>query len=118
MRLMNFGAWLESQLIARDMSQAELARRMAASAGTISHWIHNLRSPMPSSCRELARVLNVPLDEVLAAAGYRSRKVEDWPADVQEVAGLMLAMPEKERGEVVAYARWRAEQGTGRGAGS
>jgi len=114
-RVGSFGSWLESQLIERGMSQAELARKMAASGGTISHWVNNLRLPKPSSCRELARVLNLPLDEVLAAAGYRSRKVEDWPPDVQEVAELMLSMPEKERGEVVAYARWRAGQGAARG---
>lgn len=110
-----FGAWLESQLLARDMSQAELARRLGAANGTISSWVNNRRVPVPQSCRKIASVLHVPYDTVLEAAGHRPVRDQEWPEDVREVAEMMLRLPEKARGEVVSFARWRVEREAGRG---
>lgn len=63
--------WLKGQLRRREWTQADLARRMAVSTGTISRWARGERIPTPESCDRLADVLGVDLDTVLGVAGHR-----------------------------------------------
>lgn len=105
-----FGAWLAAELLARDMSQAELARRLEASNGTVSSWVNNKRRPTPSSCRRVAAILHVPMDVALAAAGHRPLDAKDWPDAVMEVAEMMMGLDEAEQAEVLAFVRWRLER--------
>lgn len=105
-----FGPWLASELMARDMSQAELARRLEASNGTVSSWVNNKRRPTPSSCRRVAAILHVPMDVALAAAGHRPLDAKDWPDGVVEVAEMMAGLPEREQQEVIEFVRWRVER--------
>ena len=105
-----FGPWLGAELSQRGMSQAELARRIEASNGTVSSWVNSTRRPTPASCRKIAGVLRVPMDVALAMAGHRPLGPESWPVDMLEVAEMMMGLPERERMEVVAFVRWRAER--------
>lgn len=108
-----FGGWLASQLAMRDMTQAELARKMETSTGAVSSWVHNTRTPTPASCREIARVLRVPVDMVLTAAGHRPSDNGAWPQEILEVAEMMKQLPDEQRAEVVAFVRWRLERSAG-----
>src|SRR3990172_8708986 len=83
-----FGPWLGAELSQRGMSQAELARRLEASNGTVSSWVNSTRRPTPASCRKIAGVLRVPMDVALAMAGHRPLGPESWPVDVLEVAEM------------------------------
>ena len=107
---MRFGPWLDTQLRERGMTQAELARKMETSTGAVSSWIHGKRHPTPASCRGIAGILRLPVDEVLEAAGHRPPNSGEVPPDVREVATLMEGLPDQHRAEIVAFARWRRER--------
>lgn len=68
-----FATWLAQQLAQKNLSQAELARRVKTSTGSVSMWINGQRVPDPSSIDKIADVLFVDVDEVLAIAGHRPR---------------------------------------------
>jgi transcriptional regulator with XRE-family HTH domain len=65
-----FGEWLRTKLDHRHWSQAELVRRANISSGTVSNWILEKRVPDPISCESIALAMDLPLAEVLNAAGY------------------------------------------------
>jgi len=109
-RLPTFGAWIDSQLIRRQMSQADLARRLETSNSTVSNWIRGGRVPTPESCDKIADVLGLSVDDVLMAAGHRPRGLDEWPEDVREVANIMVKLPEQHREEIVEFSRWRYER--------
>jgi transcriptional regulator with XRE-family HTH domain len=65
-----FGEWLRTKLEHRHWSQAELVRRANVSSGTVSNWILEKRLPDPISCETIANAFDIPIAEVLNAAGY------------------------------------------------
>lgn len=105
-----FGEWLRQQLVLREMSQSELARRMETSHTTISNWISGKRVPTTGSCDRISDVFHIPLDTVLTKAGHRVEMPSEWPADVAEVAETMRLLPEPHRQEVLAFVRWRLQR--------
>lgn len=109
-RQITFGSWLESQLVRREMSQSDLARKLETSTSTVSNWVNGQRIPSPESCDKLADVFGVSVDEVLGVAGHRPRGLDEWDPDIKEVAGLMQRMPESFRAEIVEFAQWRYER--------
>jgi transcriptional regulator with XRE-family HTH domain len=67
----DIGSWIRRQLLRRDWTAADLARRIDVSTGAISEWIAGKRRPSPASCLKLAEAFNVEPDDVLALAGHR-----------------------------------------------
>lgn len=65
-----FGDWLRQQLKKREWSQGELARRSGYRPGVVSTWVNDKRLPRERSLKDIARALELPEDEVFAAAGY------------------------------------------------
>lgn len=110
-----FGAWLESQLLRREWSRSDFARRLGTRPATVSRWILGVRTPDPESCEKIADVLFVDVDEVLAIAGHRPRlpqdELERWqsvlrpylrrldPANPEHVMALVAAAEQQIRVE-------------------
>lgn len=67
-----FADWLLIQMKARDLSQAELSRRMKISASAVNRWLKGYGTPDTESCAKLAEALKLPLDDVYRAAGHPS----------------------------------------------
>lgn len=66
----DFGRWLQHQLDRRGWRQAEFARRVSASTGTVSHWITGSRLPSPDSCDRIADAFHIDVETVLRQAGH------------------------------------------------
>lgn len=66
-----FGNWLDRELIDRDWSIAEFARRANVPRQTAQKWVRNERVPDPPYCYRIADALNMAVDVVLEHAGHR-----------------------------------------------
>ena len=64
-----FGPWLQHQLAARDLNQAEFARRARLSTSLVSNWINGARRPSIQSAQAIADALDVGIEIVLARLG-------------------------------------------------
>lgn len=74
-----FPDWLKRQLIRREWSQADLARKLDIGSGMVSRWARGERVPSSDSCERIAEALGVDADYVLALAGHRPAIHEDDP---------------------------------------
>ncbi|MBK6664479.1 MAG: helix-turn-helix transcriptional regulator [Thermoflexaceae bacterium] len=66
----SFARWLERELASRRVNRSQLAAYMGRRAQTVSAWFNDGRLPSTEVCADLARVLHVPLEEVLRQAGH------------------------------------------------
>jgi len=67
---LSFGEWLEDQLRERGWTQAAFADLAQVSRTTVNSWINSVQPPRRRAARDIARALNVDVDEVLVRAGY------------------------------------------------
>jgi transcriptional regulator with XRE-family HTH domain len=67
----DLGGWLRKELVRRDWTAADLARRLDVGNGRVSEWMSGKRRPNPQTCIRLANALGVDPDTVLAIAGHR-----------------------------------------------
>lgn len=63
--------WFRDRLAARQMSQRGLARAMGLDAAAVSLMLRGKREMKLTEAAEIAQLLGVPADEVIAAAGVR-----------------------------------------------
>lgn len=75
------GDWILRRLKGRDWSQADFARAIPTSTGTVSNWISGKRIPEPESCDKIADVLGLDVDDVLTIAGHRPEPIDFDPDD-------------------------------------
>lgn len=66
-----FRFWFRRQLLEREWTQADFARRSGIAHNVISQWATGRRLPSPESCQTIANHMYLPLDEVLRAVGIR-----------------------------------------------
>lgn len=64
-------AWIRRQLVRREWSQADFARRLGVATGQVSEWSTGKRVPSPESCIRIADVFNADPNDVLTLAGHR-----------------------------------------------
>lgn len=69
---MEFNAWLAEQLGLRLMKASALALYAGVSHATVSKWLSGQYKPKPEQCRGIAKVLRLPEETVLKAAGHLS----------------------------------------------
>lgn len=95
-----FPEWLKRQLLRREWTQADLARRLETSPGIVSHWIRGERVPSPESCERLAEAFARDVDEVLTRAGHRPEIEPLQPDDSKQEFRAMISRlemtPDKE----------------------
>lgn len=65
----NFAKWLEDQLVASKINQADLAAATHSTPATISRLLGGSRNPSPSMCMAIAQAFKLPPEQVLSAAG-------------------------------------------------
>lgn len=105
-----FGDWLQSQLDERDMSQADLARRMGKKTGVISNLINNKRHlPSVESCQLISRALNIPLEEVYRAANILP-ETEQTDALTEAIVYMVRNLDPEERQEILDYVKYKSER--------
>jgi DNA-binding Xre family transcriptional regulator len=63
--------WFRARLSDREMSQRELARRMGLDSAAVSLMLRGQRQMKLTEAAEIARLLGVPAEEVMANAGVR-----------------------------------------------
>lgn len=102
----DFGRWLKQQLRSHGMKQADLARKMQTSTGSVSMWARGKRIPEPYSCDRIADALGMSNDAVLTAAGHRPPDIDD-EADPrrQELVSLARLISDDRLDEALAVMR-------------
>jgi transcriptional regulator with XRE-family HTH domain len=93
----HFGTWLAEQLQKRDWSMSELARRCGVSHATISRLISGNQNPSPELCREIARALVVPPENVFRKAGLLPPEPDPNNSQLNEALHLFQQLPKEER---------------------
>ena len=107
---MTFGYWLQAQLIAREMSQSDFARKTGAGTGAVSKWISDATDPSPRMIVRIARVLSVPPEQVLLLVADEHTVAETRP--VVPSLPPAMALGEAELVSRIAWAvrHWRDDQ--------
>lgn len=104
-----FSAYLAEQLAARRMRQSQLAAYVGVAQSTVSAWLRGRSIPQPAQCAGIARVLHLPLEEVLAAAGHpvssQGAAPPPLPQHVLPVLPLLEQLDEAEMAVVAETAR-------------
>lgn len=66
-----FAQWLQRQLTRREWSQADFAKRLETSTGSVSMWLKGKRVPDPLSVDKIADALGMDFDYVMTMVGHR-----------------------------------------------
>lgn len=106
---MQFAEWVKRQLVDRDWSQGELARRMGMTPAAVSYVVNEGRNPGPEFCRELARALRVSEIAVFVQAGLMSQTTNPDELALRELYALLSDLQPAEQRAILAEARARYE---------
>lgn len=66
----SFGRWLWDEIVDRDWSKSDLARRVGVETSNVSRWINLGVIPSPPMCRSIAAALDLHPLTVLVKAGW------------------------------------------------
>lgn len=102
-------AFLTKELEERDLSQRALARRAGISQTTVSEVLGGQRRITDNFCRNVARALNVPADQLLELAGLRKALPEPTQQE-RDLLELFQELSAGPRRTVVAMLRGLAKQ--------
>lgn len=72
--------WFQTTLQSRGITQRKLAKALDADYGAVSRMLHGRRRMQLDEATEFAKVVGVPLEEVLANAGINLKSVESASA--------------------------------------
>lgn len=100
----SFARWLERELAARRINRSQLAAYMGRRAQTVSAWFNDGRLPSTEVCADLARVLHVPLEEVLRQAGHLPPAPEYPPPEPHIIPEALRPLREMSDEEQRAFA--------------
>lgn len=101
-----FADWLLQTILERDITQAELAKRSGLSEASISLVINGKRNAGADFCERVARVLNLPVDDVFRRAGLLPIVAMVDERD-REVSEIMSKLDSNDKDEMLEYARLR-----------
>lgn len=65
-----FAEWLDGELVTRRLNRSQLAAYLGSRPSTVGAWFTEDRIPSTALCAGLARVLHVPVEQVLRIAGH------------------------------------------------
>ena len=82
-----FDEWLRDEMMRRELTQSELARKAGISQTLISQWVNGRRTPSILSAKALADGLDLPIEVVLARLGLDPRN--QIPPGLERVWGLI-----------------------------
>ena len=101
--------WVDNELMLRQLTRHELARRMKMSPSTLSMVWSGHRKPGVEFCKALADALMFDEAFVFRKAGLLSPKTKESPLFV-EMGVLMEKLPIEEQRELVQIARLKLEK--------
>lgn len=106
---LSFSEWLNKELIERNMSQADLARKSKLTTGAISNFMNELRNPSPEALRAIAKAFDYPTEEIFRKAGLLpSLPEKDYLTEEAEF--LLSQLTEMQRKQAVKFIRFLAEE--------
>lgn len=89
----SFPEYLARALRSREWTQADFARRMGVSTGSVTMWMSGKRRPDPASIQRIADVLFVSADDLLVIAGHRPPDDNvDPDSDLARILGMVRAI--------------------------
>lgn len=91
-RARRFGAWLRWVMTDRDMSQADLAREVGASTGSVSMWTSGERLPRPEGVLKIGDALGYRAEYVLGKAGYVPESDPESDAELDDLLASLRAL--------------------------
>ncbi len=109
MNNLSFSEWLNKELIERDMSQADLARKSKLTTGAISNFMNELRKPSPEALSAIAKALGYPTEEIFRKAGILP-PTPDKDYLTEEAEFLLSQLTEPQRKQAVKFIRFLAEE--------
>lgn len=105
-----FIPWVRQQLRRREWNDAEFARRLNTSSGTVSHWMTGKRQPSTRSCDRIADLFGANLDLVLTLAGHRVPDTPIQPDDpkkrLHDLIDRVRLTPTQSRGLEAMLISW------------
>lgn len=105
-----FGTWLADKLVELDMKPADISRTTGMDSGVLSNIINGKRQqPSVETCKLLAKAMNIPLEEVYRAADILPEK-QNYDPITEAVLNLMGTLDNKEKQDILEYARFRHKQ--------
>ena len=104
--------WLLEQMETRDWTQRELARRSGIGKSTINRLVNRQVMPTVQTLRAIAQAINLPVSELIAAAGIEQVTLDEFNLHVLELASLANALPESDQQYLVEIARYLLEEET------
>lgn len=82
-----FDEWLRDEMLRRELTQSDLARKAGISQTLVSQWVNGKRTPSILSAKALADGLDLPVEVVLARLGLDPRN--QIPPGLERVWGLI-----------------------------
>lgn len=95
----SFGARVKNARLGKDMTLRELARRIEKSPSYVNDIEYNRRVPSEAVVRQLCEVLELDVDEMLAAAGRVGDEAEEYLRSEPQAGVLFRKMSEAHLGE-------------------
>lgn len=105
----DFGIWLNAELIKRDWSQSDLAKKSGLSRGTISNIMSGLRGVGTDSLNAIAKALQLSPSIVFQAAGLLPPAAEGGE-EREEMKYLFSRLTPEDRREILELMRFKVER--------
>ncbi len=112
--MMQIGDRIRMARDALDLTQRQLAEKLEVSAGAVAQWETDATKPNIKRRADLARILNIPFEELLPEAANAGEMTIRDP-QILAVAHIMLQMPRRAReaflmGVAAAHAAYTAQE--------
>lgn len=106
-----FSEWLLKQIDERGMKLSELAREAKLGSGTLNHIIAGRRNPGVDVCNAIARVFNLPPEDVLRRADLLppSPKNGDLPLHLKQAWVILQNLPPDKQKTALLFLRFLQE---------
>lgn len=114
MSSLDFSKWLQNRLDELGWTQADLARKSGLTTAAISRIMTEDRSIGLKSCTAIARALNIPIEDIMIAAGLLPRRKKEGPL-METIAYLSSQLDEADQEEVIAFIQTKKRIGEQRG---
>jgi len=102
-----FGNWLILQLRQRDMTQSDLADKAGLSRQGISGVVTGFRRPGTQICLSISKAMNIPPEEVLAAAGILPKHKT---SSLDRLNYMVSLLPDQDQSDVMDYIELKIKQ--------
>ena len=100
-----FSDWLTEQLVKKNMSQAELARKSGLTRQAISYYLSTKsKQPDEFALKKIAHGLDLPVEQVYRAAGIPLSSVE-YDEETEQLIKEYESLSEEDQRRVLEFAR-------------